>query len=69
VFGKDQGFDASQQLYESQVLPTVMVTDATKANGLFTMAPADIAANIATLKVAGVEVTEDMFTDEILKLM
>ncbi|MEO5900528.1 MAG: ABC transporter substrate-binding protein [Ilumatobacteraceae bacterium] len=69
IFGKDQGFDASQQLFESQVLPTVMVNDATKASGLFTMTPADIAANIETLKVAGVDVTADMFTDEILKLL
>jgi ABC-type nitrate/sulfonate/bicarbonate transport system substrate-binding protein len=69
IFGKDQGFDANQQLFESQVLPTVMVTDDTKASGLFTMTPAGIQANLDTLKVAGVDVTADMFTDEILKLM
>ena len=69
IFGKDQGFDASQQLFESQALPSVMVTDATKKNGLLTMDPADITKNLETLKVAGVTVTADMFTDEILKLL
>ena len=69
IFGKDQGFDASQQLVEAGLLPSVMVTDWTKSNGLLTMDPADIAKNVETLGVAGVTVTADMFTDAITKML
>jgi hypothetical protein len=69
VYGKNHGFDAAQQQFESEVLESVMVTPYTEANGLLTMDPADIAANVETLGVAGIEVTPDLFTSEILGLI
>ena len=47
-----------------------MVTPATTAKGLLYMDPSDIAKNIDTLKLAGVDVSSaDLFTDEILAAM
>lgn len=46
-----------------------MVSDATKADGLLTLQPADIDKNISTLATAGIKATaSDLFTDKILKL-
>ena len=69
-YGKDIGLDPTQQQYESELLKTVMVTPATTAKGLLYMDPSDIAKNIDTLKLAGVNVSSaDLFTDEILAAM
>jgi hypothetical protein len=54
----------------SERLESVMVTPSTEAGGLLFMDPADIAKNIDTLKVAGLDVSSaDLFTDEILAAM
>ena len=69
-YGKDIGLDPTRQQYESELLKTVMVTPATTAKGLLYMDPSDIAKNIDTLKLAGVNVSSaDLFTDEILAAM
>ncbi|WP_162942443.1 ABC transporter substrate-binding protein [Desertimonas flava] len=65
-FGADLDLDPEQQLYQSQALATVMVTPWTTEHGLLSMSPNDIAANIATLALAGVEVGEDLFTTAVV---
>lgn len=70
TYGADQGFDLDQQTYEAELLETVMVTPATEAGGLLAMSEEDIAANVETLGVAGVDVTaEQLFTTAILDML
>ncbi|MDY7100354.1 MAG: ABC transporter substrate-binding protein [Actinomycetota bacterium] len=70
TYGADQGFDLDQQTNQAGLLETVMVTPATEAGGLLAMSEEDIAANVETLGVAGVEVTaEQLFTTEILDML
>ncbi len=40
-----------------------MVSDETRANGLFTISDAAISANIASLKTAGIDITADELFD------
>lgn len=65
-FGKDLGLDPEHQLWESEELETLMVTENTKKNGLLSMDPVDIDNNIKTLAAAGIEIEASaLFTDEI----
>lgn len=69
-YGKDLDLNPDQQLLQSQLLETVMVTPNTDKNGLLSMDPSDIAANIDTLQLAGIDISSaDLFTDEILSAM
>ena len=66
-YGKDLDLDPNQQQFQAELLETVMVTPNTDKNGLLSMDPSDIAANIDTLKLAGIDISSaDLFTDEIL---
>lgn len=65
-FGAELGLDPEQQLFQSEALATVMVTPWTSEHGLLSMSPDDIAANIATLALAGVEVGEDLFATAVV---
>jgi ABC-type nitrate/sulfonate/bicarbonate transport system substrate-binding protein len=51
-YEKKLGFSSKQQSLENKAQIKLIVTPYTKANGLFSMSPGDIAANIATLKFA-----------------
>ncbi|GAA1793531.1 ABC transporter substrate-binding protein [Luedemannella flava] len=62
-YGKDLGLDEAEQVLESQAQNTVVATDETKANGLFTITDAKIAETIATLALAGVTVTREQLFD------
>jgi ABC-type nitrate/sulfonate/bicarbonate transport system substrate-binding protein len=66
VYGADLDLDPEQQLYQSQALASVMVTPTTTERGLLWMSDDEIAANIETLAIAGVEVDTDLFTTEVL---
>ncbi|MGE0879391.1 MAG: ABC transporter substrate-binding protein [Acidimicrobiia bacterium] len=69
-YGKDIGLDPKQQQFMSESLASVMSTPTTQSKGLLYMDPSDIAKNIDTLKVAGINVSSaDLFTDEILSAM
>ncbi|WP_084010992.1 ABC transporter substrate-binding protein [Pseudofrankia sp. DC12] len=63
VYGKDQGLDTAEQTLEAKAQNELLVTADTKANGLFTITPALIAENIATLKLAKVDITADQLFD------
>jgi ABC-type nitrate/sulfonate/bicarbonate transport system substrate-binding protein len=62
-YGKDLGLDEAEQKLESIAQNTVVSTDETKANGLFTITAAKISETIATLALAGVTVTKDQLFD------
>ncbi|HEY5273899.1 MAG TPA: ABC transporter substrate-binding protein [Acidimicrobiales bacterium] len=67
------GFSSKQQSLENKAQLKLIVTPYTTAHGLFSMSPADIAANIATLKfaqstgVATYYTNPDLFDGSILK--
>jgi len=63
VYGKDQGLDTAEQTLEARAQNALLVTPDTKANGLFTITPALIAENIATLKLAKVDISADKLFD------
>jgi ABC-type nitrate/sulfonate/bicarbonate transport system substrate-binding protein len=63
VYGKDQGLDTAEQTLEAKAQNELLVTSDTKANGLFTITPALIEENIATLKLAKVDISADQLFD------
>ena len=62
-YGKDLGLDEAEQKLESIAQNTVVSTDETKTNGLFTITAAKISETIATLALAGVTITKDQLFD------
>jgi ABC-type nitrate/sulfonate/bicarbonate transport system substrate-binding protein len=62
-YGKDLGLDEKEQTLESQAQNTVVSTADTKANGLFTITDELVDETIATLKVAGVDISKDKLFD------
>jgi ABC-type nitrate/sulfonate/bicarbonate transport system substrate-binding protein len=72
VYGKGLGLKTDEQTLESKDQNKLIFNDDTKRNGIFTMTPALVDANIKTLKFAKVNVTaEELFdlsiVDEIYK--
>jgi ABC-type nitrate/sulfonate/bicarbonate transport system substrate-binding protein len=63
VYGHGLGLKAAEQTLESKDQNALINTDDTKANGIFTITPALIAQNIATLKFAGFDMTADQLFD------
>ena len=63
VYGKGLGLTVEEQTLESKDENALIYTDETKKNGLFTMTPELIAANISTLELAGHKVTADQIFD------
>jgi len=63
VYGKDLGLDEKEQLLESKDQNKLILTDETKKNGLFTVTDKLIEENIATLKIAGVDLTAEKLFD------
>ena len=62
-YGKNLGLNVAEQTLESKTQNTLVLTDETKKNGLFTMTPELIAKNIATLKLGGTNVTAAQLFD------
>ena len=67
-FGKDQKLVQDEQVKEATAQNDLIVSDDTKANGLFTMTDALIAENIEALGRAGTKITaEQLFDLSVLK--
>ncbi|CUU57892.1 ABC-type nitrate/sulfonate/bicarbonate transport system, substrate-binding protein [Parafrankia irregularis] len=68
VYGKDLGLDEDEQVLESKDQNKLVLTDDTKANGLFTITDELVEENIRTLGIAGVAITaEELFDLSIIK--
>ena len=63
TFGKDQGLNLDEQVKEATAQNDLVVSDDTKANGLFTMTDTLIAENIEALGRAGTPITADKLFD------
>jgi ABC-type nitrate/sulfonate/bicarbonate transport system substrate-binding protein len=67
VYGKDQNLKEGEQLLESKAENKLILTDDTRANGLFTITDKLLDENIATLKLAGIDITKaDLFDMSVL---
>ncbi|GLY30621.1 ABC transporter substrate-binding protein [Kineosporia sp. NBRC 101731] len=62
-FGKDQGLKLEEQVKEATAQNDLIVSDDTKANGLFTMTQELIDANIEVLALSGVTITAEQLFD------
>jgi ABC-type nitrate/sulfonate/bicarbonate transport system substrate-binding protein len=62
-YGKDQQLDEAEQTLESKAENALILTDDTKANGLFSITPQLIDQNISTLTYAGIQITKDKLFD------
>ena len=62
-YGKDLGLDEAEQVLESTAQNTVVQTDDTKANGLFTITDVLVDETIKTLALGGVTITKDNLFD------
>jgi len=65
-YGKDLGLKEDEQTLESKAQNTVVSTDETKANGLFTITPEKVDQTIATLALAGIKVGKEIFDMSVL---
>ncbi|MCU1427403.1 MAG: transporter substrate-binding protein [Actinomycetia bacterium] len=63
TYGKDLGLTVAEQTLESKAENTVILTSSTATEGLFTISPALLDENIATLKLAGIDITKDELFD------
>ncbi|MDX6228320.1 MAG: hypothetical protein QOI76_1710 [Frankiales bacterium] len=63
VYGKGLGLKAAEQTLESKDQNALINSADTKKNGIFTITPALIAQNIATLKFAGFNLTAEQLFD------
>jgi ABC-type nitrate/sulfonate/bicarbonate transport system substrate-binding protein len=63
IYGKGLGLTVEEQTLESKDENALIYSDETKKNGLFTMTPELIAANISTLELAGHKITADQIFD------
>lgn len=66
VYGKGNGLDETTEFKSCQLTNELMVNDVTRAHGLFWMSDEGVRETIATMAVAGIKATPDMFTNEIL---
>jgi ABC-type nitrate/sulfonate/bicarbonate transport system substrate-binding protein len=63
VYGKGLGLTVPEQTAESATENTLILNDDTKKNGLFTITPALIEANLKTLATGGLKLTADQLFD------
>jgi ABC-type nitrate/sulfonate/bicarbonate transport system substrate-binding protein len=63
VYGKDLGLSEAEQILENKAQNALISTAETRKNGLFTITDELVQENIATLKLAGVDVTADRLFD------
>jgi ABC-type nitrate/sulfonate/bicarbonate transport system substrate-binding protein len=62
-YGKDLELDEEEQTWESEDQNTIILTDDTRANGLFTVTDELIDASIETLALGGIEISKDELFD------
>ena len=62
-YGKDLKLDAKEQELEVTAETNLILTDDTKANGIFTITDKQITESISTLKLAGVDIAADKLFD------
>jgi ABC-type nitrate/sulfonate/bicarbonate transport system substrate-binding protein len=62
-YGKDLGLDVAEQTLESKAQNALILTDDTKANGLFTITDSLVDKSIATMKLGGIDITKDKLFD------
>jgi ABC-type nitrate/sulfonate/bicarbonate transport system substrate-binding protein len=63
VYGKDLGLDLAEQTLESGAQNSIIATDDTKANGLFTITDELVDKTMQTLALGGVSITKDQLFD------
>ncbi|MEV4560146.1 ABC transporter substrate-binding protein [Kitasatospora sp. NPDC049285] len=63
TYGKDLGLDEAEQVLESKSENDLIVTADTRKNGIFTVTDDLVAKSIATLKIAGVDITSAQLFD------
>ena len=63
TYGKDQDLDLEEQTKEAEAQNLLVVSDDTRANGLFTMTDALIEENIQALAVMGTDITAEQLFD------
>lgn len=66
-YGKDQKLTVANQTEQASLQLPLLVTDTTKAHGLFWMSDEDIAANLKTIKALGVKASSSLFDISVLK--
>ena len=66
VYGKGNGLNQDAEFKSCQITNELMVTDVTAQHGLFWMSDEGVQQTIATMAVAGIKATPEMFTNEIL---
>jgi ABC-type nitrate/sulfonate/bicarbonate transport system substrate-binding protein len=67
-YGKDLGLTEAEQTLESKAQNSLLLTDETKASGLFTISDKLVEETIKTLGVAGIKITaEKLFDTTVLK--
>jgi ABC-type nitrate/sulfonate/bicarbonate transport system substrate-binding protein len=66
-YGKDQKLTVANQTEQASLQVPLLVTDTTKAHGLFWMSDADIAANLKTIKALGITASKSLFDVSVLK--
>ena len=62
-YGKDLGLEEAEQTLESRAQNQLVLTDETKANGLFTISDKLVAETMATLKLAGITIDQAKLFD------
>jgi ABC-type nitrate/sulfonate/bicarbonate transport system substrate-binding protein len=62
-YGSDLGLDEDEQTLESRAQNELVLTDDTKANGLFTITDKLVSETMSTLKLAGIEIDQDKLFD------
>jgi ABC-type nitrate/sulfonate/bicarbonate transport system substrate-binding protein len=62
-YGKNLGLNVAVETLQSETQNSLVLTDDTRKNGLFTITPGLITENIATLKLAGTRVTAEQLFD------
>ncbi len=62
-YGKDLKLTVKEQTLESKDENTLILTEDTEANGLFTITDELITENIDTLELAGIDITKDKLFD------
>lgn len=66
-YGKDQKLTIANQTEQASLQVPLLVTDTTKAHGLFWMSDSDIAANLKTIKALGISADKSLFDVSVLK--
>jgi ABC-type nitrate/sulfonate/bicarbonate transport system substrate-binding protein len=62
-YGSDLGLDQAEQTLESKAQNQLVLTDETKANGLFTISDKLLSETMATLKLAGINIDQSKLFD------